>query len=132
MKYTRNAVYTRVVNAIKAQYANAYCTSRYVAKPSTFPACYIHEIDNFRPLQFTQLDFQDEQWESAFEIQVVSNKANTAATEAYAIMAIAKAAFSELYYREFSETTLDSGDKFTVIGRFRRKIGGGDDMPNNT
>ena len=131
MKYTRNAVYTRVVNAIKAQYADAYCTSRYVAKPSTFPTCYIHEIDNFRPLQFTQLDFQDVQWESAFEIQVVSAKETVAASEAYAIMDIAKAAFSELYYREFSETTIDSGDKFTVIGRFRRRIGGGDVMPTN-
>ena len=131
MKYTRNAVYTRVVNAIQAQYPKAYCTSRYVAKPSTFPACYIHEIDNFRPLEFTQLDFKDAQWESAFEIQVVSTKANTAASEAYAIMDIAKAAFNELYYRELSETTIDSGDKFTVIGRFRRRIGGGDEMPPN-
>ena len=130
MNYTRTRVFARIENAIKAEYPNAYCTSRYVAKPSAFPACYIHEIDNFRPIQFTQLDFQDNQWESAFEIQVVSAKANTAASEAYAIMAVAKAAFSELYYREFSETTIDSGDKFTVIGRFRRRIGGGDVMPN--
>ena len=113
-----------------AQYPNAYCTSRYVAKPAIFPACYIHEIDNSRPIQFTQLDFQDVQWESAFEIQVVSNKPNTAASEAYAIMDIAKAAFNDLFYREFSETTIDRGDTFTVIGRFRRRIGGGDQMPN--
>ena len=131
MNYTRNAVYTRVVDAIKAQYAEAYCTSRYVAKPSTFPACYVHEIDHFRPIESTQLDFQDVQWESAFEIQVVSTKKDTAASEAYAIMDIARAAFNELYYREFSETTIDGGDKFTVIGRFRRRIGGGDVMPSN-
>ena len=131
MNYTRNAVYTRVVDAIKAQYADAYCTSRYVAKPSTFPACYVHEIDHFRPIESTQLDFQDVQWESAFEIQVVSTKKDTAASEAYAIMDIARAAFNELYYREFSETTIDGGDKFTVIGRFRRRIGGGDVMPSN-
>lgn len=130
MRYTRNAIYTRVRNAIMAQYPNAYCTSRYVAKPAIFPACYIHEIDNSRPIQFTQLDFQDVQWESAFEIQVVSNKPNTAASEAYAIMDIAKAAFNDLFYREFSETTIDRGDTFTVIGRFRRRIGGGDQMPN--
>ena len=130
MKYTRNAIYTRVRNAIMAQYPKAYCTSRYVAKPANFPACYIHEIDNFRPIQFTQLDFQDVQWESAFEIQVVSNQQDTAASEAYAIMDIAKAAFNDLYYREFSETTIDRGDTFTVIGRFRRRIGGGDTMPN--
>ena len=130
MKYSRNAVYNCIVNAILAEYPNAYCASRYIAKPSSFPTCYIHEIDNNRPIQYTQLDFEDVQWESAFEIQVVSNKANTASTEAYAIMAIAKEAFSKLYYREFSEANIYQGDTFTVIGRFRRVIGGGDTMPN--
>lgn len=130
MNYTRNAVYTRVANAIKAAYPNADCTSRYEPKPSHFPSCYIHEIDNFRPQQFTQLDFADVQHESVFEIQVVSTKATTAASEAYAIAEIAASAFSALYYRKFAETTIDGGDKFTVVSRFRRVIGGGDIIPN--
>ena len=131
MKYSRNAVYTRVVNAIKAEYPNANCTSRYVPKPASFPACYIHEIDNFRPTQYTQLDFQDVQWESVFEIQIVSTKSGTAATEAYNIFALAEAEFSNLYYRRFQQTTSDDGSKFTIIGRYRRRIGGGDVMPEN-
>jgi hypothetical protein len=89
----------------------------------------IHEIDRSRPLEGTQLDFRDVQWESVFEVQVVSALANTAASEAYAIMNVARDAFSSMYYREFSETNIDGGDKFTVIGRFRRIIGGGDVMP---
>ena len=131
MRYGRNAIYTRVVNAIKAGFPNAYCTSRMVASPAKFPAILIHEIDRNRPLRNTQLDFEDVQYESVFEIQVVSNKANTAATEAYAIMELARAAMSKLYYREFSETNIDTGDTFTIIGRFRRIIGGGDTMPTN-
>lgn len=131
MNYSRNAIYTRVANAIKAGYPNAYCTSRMVASPAKFPAILIHEIDRNRPIQNTQLDFEDVQYESVFEIQVVSNKANTAATEAYSIMDLAKAAMSELYYREFSETNIDRSDTFTIVGRFRRVIGGGDTMPNN-
>lgn len=132
MNYTRNAVYTRVRKAIMGEFPRASCTSRFVPKPSYFPACYIHEIDYNRPRQYTQLDYEDIQWESVFEIQIVSNQADTASTEAYEIMEVAKAAFNGLYYREFSETTIDSGDKFTVIGRFRRVIGGGDVMPTNT
>ena len=128
--YTRNAVYTRVRAPIIAEFPNAYITSRMVAKPSSFPAILIHEIDRNRPLQNTQLDFQDVQWESVFEAQVVSAKANTAATEAYNIMEIVRQAFSDLYYREFSETNIDNGDTFTIIGRFRRIIGGGDTMPS--
>ena len=130
MKYSRNAIYTRIVNAIKTEFPNAYFTSRLVASPAKFPACYIHEIDRNRPIQNTQLDFQDVQYESVYEIQVVSNKRNTAASEAYDIMDLAREAFSSLYYREFSEANVDRGDTFTIIGRFRRVIGGGDEMPN--
>ena len=128
--YTRNAVYTRVRAPIIAEFPNAYITSRMVAKPLSFPAILIHEIDRNRPIQNVQLDFQDVQWESVFEAQVVSAKANTAATEAYSIMEIVRQAFSDLYYREFSETNIDNGDTFTIIGRFRRIIGGGDTMPS--
>lgn len=127
--YSRNAVYTEVRSAIVAQFPTAYITSRMVAKPSTFPAVLIHEIDRNRPTQNIQLDFQDVQWESVFEIQIVSAKANTAATEAYNIMEVARQTMSNLYYREFSETNVDRGDTYTLIGRFRRIIGGGDTMP---
>lgn len=129
MKYSRNAIYTQIVNAIKADYPDAYCTSRMVASPAKFPACLIHEIDNTRPSQYTQLDFDDVQCESVFEIQVVSNRANTAASEAYDIMALADAAFSELFFRRLSQTNIDRGDTFTIIGRYRKTIGGGDTMP---
>ena len=131
MRYSRNAIYTRVVNAIKADFPDAYCTSRMVASPAKFPAILIHEIDRNRPLRNTQLDFDDVQYESVYEVQIVSNKANTAATEAYAIMELARAAMSGLYYREFSETNIDRSDTFTIVGRFRRVIGGGDTMPSN-
>ena len=128
-EYTRNAIYNYIVNAILAKYPNAYCTSRLVPRPPQFPAVYIHEIDRSRPLQNVQLDFQDVQWESNFEVQVVSSKKNSAASEAYAIMDVAKAAFNKLYYREFSETNKDDSDTFAIFGRFRRIIGGGDTMP---
>ena len=129
MKYSRNAVYNRIVEAITDGFPRAYCTGRYVPKPPSFPACYIHEIDRNRPIQYTQLDFADEQWESVFEVQIASDKQNTAMTEANAIMDIVRGAFSALYYREFSEVSIDQGHQYTIIGRFRRVIGGGDTMP---
>jgi len=108
-----------------------FCTSRRVPKPASFPACYIHEIDRSRPLENTQLDYQDNQWESSFEIQIASNRKGTAMSEAYAIMDTARSAFSALYYREFSETAVDGTEMFTVIARFRRQIGGGDTFPES-
>lgn len=129
MTYNRNAIYTYIVNAIKAEFPKAYFTSRLVAKPSQFPAIYIHEIDNSRPVENVQLDFEDVQWESVYEIQVVSAKSNTAASEAYDIVELANAAMSRLYYRRFTQTNIDGGDTFTVVCRYRRVIGGGDTMP---
>lgn len=131
MNYTRNAIYTALVSAIQASHPTAFCTSRLVPKPSQFPACYIHEIDRNRPQRNVQLDYDDVQWESVFEVQVASNKPNEASSEAFAIMETVRDAFNNLYYREFSETNIDRSDSFTVIGRFRRIIGGGDEMPND-
>lgn len=128
MNYTRNVVYSYIRDAVLASNDKVYVTSRYVPKPPSFPACYIHEIDRDRPLQNIQLDYQDVQWESVFEVQVASAKRNTAASEAYAIMDVARQALNDLYYREFSETNVDTGDSVTIIGRFRRIIGGGDQI----
>ncbi len=129
MNYERNAIYTYLRNDIRAEYPSAYITSRKVAKPASFPAILIHEIDRSRPLRNIQLDYQDIQWESVYEVQIVSAKANTASSEAYSIMDVVKNSFNDLYYREFSETNIDTGDTFTLIGRFRRIVGGGDVMP---
>ena len=128
---TRNAIYDYIADAITAVHTNVRCTSRYVPVPSSFPSCYIHEIEHYRPLENMQLDYEDVQWQSSFEIQVISNKKGTAASEAYSIMETAKAAFNSLYFRELSETSIEGTETFTVIGRFRRTIGGGDHMPKS-
>lgn len=128
---TRNAVYDYVSSAITAVYPIVRCSSRRIPIPSSFPACYIHEIEHYRPLENMQLDYEDVQWQSSFEIQVISNKKGTAASEAYSILKTAKDAFNTLYFRELSETSVDDVEMFTVIARFRRTIGGGDTMPKS-
>ena len=128
---TRNAIYDYVSSAITAVHTNVRCTSRYIPVPPSYPSCYIHEIEHYRPLDSMQLDYEDVQWQSSFEIQVISNKKGTAASEAYSIMETAKAAFNALYFRELSETSIEGTEMFTVIGRFRRTIGGGDHMPKS-
>lgn len=129
--YTRNGVYSYVRTKVLAEFPSANCTSRYVPKPSVFPSCYIREIDRIRTVENIQLDFDDVQHESNFEVQVATNKTGTASSEAYAVMDVVRSAFNDLYYRQFAETSIDDGGRFTVIARFRRIIGGGDQMPND-
>lgn len=132
MIYSRNAVFTAVQADILAAHSGTYVTSRFTDKPASFPSVLIREIDRTRPVQNIQLDFADVQWESVFEVQVVSAKVNTAASEAYSIMNTVRNAFNNLFYYEYSEVPIDGGDTFTVIGRFRRIIGGGDTMPTKS
>ena len=131
-RITRNAVYNYIADAIAAVHTNARCTSRYVPVPSSYPSCYIHEIERYRPVENMQLDFEDVQWQSSFEIRVISDNKGTAAAEAYSILETAKAAFNSLYFRELSETSIEGTETFTVIARFRRTIGGGDIMPSKS
>ena len=107
---TRNAIYDYIADAITAVHTNVRCTSRYVPVPSSFPSCYIHEIEHYRPLENMQLDYKDVQWQSSFEIRVISDKKGTAASEAYTILETAKAAFNSLYFRELSETSMTSSE----------------------
>ena len=52
MKYTNNAIYTKVYNAVKAVVSNVNVTQTYTAKPSDVQAVkqalhVLHEIMNF-------------------------------------------------------------------------------------
>jgi hypothetical protein len=78
-----------------------------------------------------QLDYQDVQWQSSFEIRIISNKKGTAESEAYSILDTARSAFNGIYYRELSATPIDGTETFTIVARFRRTIGGGDSMPKS-
>lgn len=126
---TRNAIYTRLKEAALAVSPKAYITGRYMPIPASFPCVFIREIDHSRPLRGMQLDGKDVQWESAYEIQVSSNLKTGAENEAYKVYEAVREEMRALYYRETSLSPVDDGEKFTLAGRFRRVIGGGDTMP---
>lgn len=126
---TRNEIYTKIKAAALAVSPNAYITGRYMPIPASFPCVFIREIDRSRPIRGMQLDGKDVQWESAYEIQVSSNLKTGAEIEAYKIYEAARGRMQTLYYRETSLSPVDDGEKFTLAGRFRRVIGGGDTMP---
>lgn len=75
-----------------------------------------------------QLDGNDEQWESNFEIQISSNKSGGAAAEAEKLWKAADGVMRSLFYRGISCTPIDDGTKYTIAARYRRIIGGGDRM----
>lgn len=129
MNYSFNGIYSRIRTAVLSENAEAYVTSRYVPKPPRFPCVYIREINRSRPVENIQLDGEDRQWESNIEIQVTSNKSSGAAAEAEGIYTAADNVMRSLFYRGISCTPIDNGINYTLAARYRRVIGGGDQMP---
>lgn len=131
--YSQNAIYDRIFEAVTAVNPNVYVASIYNPSPSQFPAVFCYEVGHFSPTQNVTLINDDEQYQSTWEIQIVSNDTETRKTEAYTLLEAAKAAFKELYFIEISESPISIADptKYRLMARFRRTIGGGDTMPNN-
>lgn len=131
--YSQNAIYDRVFNAVRAVNPNVYVAGIYNPSPSKFPAVFCCEIGHFSPIQNVTLMNDDIQYQSTFEIQVVSNNTETRKTEAYQLLDAAKTAFKELFFVEISEAPISISDptKYRIMARFRRTIGGGDTMPES-
>ena len=81
MKYSRNAVYTAIRNAVKAAYNDAYVTGVVVAVPAKSPAVMVQEIGKFNNPEAMTFSNIQPVYTSTFEAQVFSNKANTGLTE---------------------------------------------------
>lgn len=133
MKYTNNAIFTAIRNAVKAEYANANCVQTYSLTPSKFPTVFAREIGHFTPQQAWTLTNAQDISERTWEVQVFSNLSNGPKEQAYDILDICKGVMRGLYFLETFEQPIDQQDKsiYCLVARFRRVIGGGEDMPTS-
>ena len=131
MKYSRNAVYTRVRNAVKTEYPDAYVTGVVAAVPSQSPAVMVHEVGHFHNSDAVTLGGSQGVWTSTFEAQVFSNRKNTGMTECYSIMDTVTAAFVNLGFILTTQLVVEDGTdgKYRLTARFRRVIGDGETLP---
>lgn len=129
--YSRNAVYTRIVKAVKATYSGIYYSGMLEPVPASLPAIFVREIGYTTPVDYETLAVDSNQWQSTFEVQVYSNKANDAISEAYGIMEIVKTTFKTLGYICDMLEPMQNVDTsvYRLIGRWHRQIGGADVLP---
>ena len=131
MKYTNNAIYTRMRAAVLAEVSAANCTQTYSPTPSKFPTVFAREIGHFTPNGTPTLSNAQDIYESTWEVQIFSNLTQGAKEQAYTLMNAVKSAFRSMYFVETFESPLDSTSNtyYTLIARFRRIIGSGEEMP---
>ena len=133
MKYTNNAIFTAIRNAVKAEYADANCVQMYTPTPAKFPTVFAREIGHFTPQQAWTLTNAQDISERTWEVQVFSNLSTGSKEQAYEILDICKDVMRSLYFIETFEQPIDQQDKsiYCLVTRFRRVIGGGEDMPTS-
>lgn len=133
MKYTNNAIFTRIRSSVLAAVSTANCTQTYTPAPSKFPTVFAREIGHFTPQQTASMSNAQDIYETTWEVQIFSNLQSGAKEQAYSLMTAVKSALRELYFVETMENPLDSGNGqyYILVARFRRIIGSGEDMPEN-
>lgn len=134
MKYTNNAIYTRVRNAVKAFLPEANVTQTYAPKPPAFPTVFAREIGRMTPQETATLSNAQDISERTWEVQVFSDLQPGAKEQAYALMDAVKGELRTMYFVETFESPLEQTDKsiFCLVARFRRIIGSGEDMQIST
>ena len=132
MKYTNNAIYTRIRNAAVACVATCNCTQTYTLTKAKFPTVFAREIGRLTPNGTPTLSNAQDISERSWEVQIFSNVKPGAKEQAYELMDAVKGALRSLYFVEYFESPLDQQDKsiYCLVARFRRIIGSGEDMPS--
>lgn len=131
MKYTNNAIFTEIRNAVKSEYPDANCVQTYSLTPSKFPTVFARELGHFTPQETVTFSNAQDISECTWEVQVFSNVKGSSKEQAYTIMALVKGVMRHLYFAETFEQPIDQQDKsiYCLVARFRRVIGSGEDMP---
>ena len=129
--YTRNAIYSKVAGDVIAAHSDVYCTSTYNPIPPSIPCVFIREIGHYTPTEAVNLGYTEDIYRSTFEVQIFSNVAGGAQSQAYNILATVKTSFREMCFIETSEAPIDNADDsiYRLVARFERVICGGDGMP---
>ena len=132
MNYTNNAIFTRMRESVLAVESKANCTQTYAPTPTKFPTVFAREIGHFTPNETATLTNAQEIYETTWEVQVFTNIKSGQKEQAYKIMDAVKSAFRNLYFVETFESPFDStgNSYYTLIARFRRIIGSGEELPN--
>lgn len=131
MKYTNNAIFTRIRASVLAEVSTANCTQTYSPTPTKWPTVFAREIGHFTPNGTQTLSNAQEISETTWKVQIFSNLKSGAKEQAYSLLAAVKSALRALYFVETFESPLDStgNEYYTLVARFRRIIGSGEDMP---
>jgi hypothetical protein len=118
-----NEVFTKIFNELRPRYPTALFASVETLSPATYPCISIVMFDNPLNMQAYDLSGNENAANSNFEINVFSNKANTAKTEAKGIFNAVDDLMRRLGFirNSYAPITLTSNNA-RLVGRYRKIV----------
>ncbi|MCX4312853.1 hypothetical protein [Anaerocaecibacter muris] len=115
-----NAVYTKVYNALKAEFPSLTVTGDPVAAPSEFPCASIYEADNYSYEKTQDSGGNENHARVMYEVYVFSNKKSGHKTECKNIFKVADDVLLSLGFTRKSRTPVNDvgSGVYCLIGRY--------------
>ena len=132
MAIAKNEIYTRVVNAVKAEFPTAYCAGQLEPLPPSFPAVYTRMIGMSVPQEYETLLFDSQMYRASWEVQIFTNAENDSGQQAYSIASVVQACMQSMGFLCDMLEPIDNVDPtiYRLVGRWHRVIGyNGDSLP---
>ena len=98
----RNEVFTRVKEAVVAEFSSVNVSSEYIVSPKTLPHVSIEMSDCFTPKELETQSLTEQYSAMTFTVNVYSNKASGKMEECYGIMDVVDTAMRSMNARRLS------------------------------
>ena len=120
-----NQVYTKVANALLEYDPTIKTMSRTIYEPSEYPCVCIEQMDTFVMTRTQDSSFTENHDELTYTVNVFSNKANIAKSEAKAIMAVVDGVMGGLNFSRLGcvPVAMDEAQKYRLTARYRAVVG---------
>lgn len=120
-----NQIYTRIVTALRSEITNIKCKGITTYSPEEFPMACIEEADNFANRDTRDSGSNENHANVMYEVNVYSNKANTAKSEAKKILGIIDDEFNAMGFTRTVRTVMPMNDAqiIRIVARYQATIG---------
>lgn len=130
-----NLVIDTISKALKASaYSSTLVVSDYTDTPSSFPCVSVIESDNYTYRRTQDNDLKEHHTNVMYEVNVYSNKASGAKSEAKKIMEIVDTTFQNNKFTRTVKQPIPNRDKsiYRIVARYEAVIGEGIAQGKNT
>lgn len=114
-----NEVFTELATALRERFTPIYVSGELSLNPSTFPAVFIEEADNYSDVFTRDSSTNDRHSVLMYEVNVFSNKSVGKKAEAKAIFKVIDSVFDNLGFTRKSKVPVNFDDTtYRIVGQY--------------